>query len=174
MTNITGNGIVYYKMVGDLFSEDAKTKIQAWLMQDGWSLSQADEGVAWAFIAEDRLKRKVVVGQPKGRPDELVIQGAIKFDETMTKKAEQLPKKEQDEFLWELRFELVRTNLEFSGIKMPLKRIEVSERIFLDDLTKDSFLQRVSQVRKGVLIILWMLSRKFEQEPPKREFGFQR
>ena len=162
-------------MVGELFSEDAKAKVHAWLMEAGWGVRQeSGVGVAWVFVAEDRFKRKVVVGQPAGKPDELVIQGAVKFDETMTNKVEQLPEKERDEFLWELRFELVRTNLEFNGVRIPLKRIEVSERIFLDALTKDTFLRRVSQVRKGILIVLWMLARKFAQEPPKREFGFQR
>ncbi|GAG02639.1 unnamed protein product, partial [marine sediment metagenome] len=85
-----------------------------------------------------------------------------------------LAEDERNNLLWDLRFELVRTNLEFSGISLPLKRVEVIERLFLDALTKDSLLQRASEVRKGVLIVIWMLARRFAQQPPPRQVGFQR
>ncbi|MBC8511850.1 MAG: DUF2299 family protein [Dehalococcoidia bacterium] len=162
-------------MVGEIFSEDAKTKVRAWLMEDGWSLRQESGAqVAWVFVAEDRLHRKLVVGQNTGREDMLVIQGAVALDEEMTNRVEQLSEKQRNDFLWDLRFELVRTDLEFSGVQIPLKRVEVSERIFFDALTKDTFLQRASQVRKGVIIVQWMLARRFAQQPPKKELGFQR
>lgn len=156
-------------------SKQIRERIQTWLMEDEWSVRQAtSEQSLWAFVAEDQFGRKIIVGQRKGKDDQVVIQGAVNIDDNTTDRISRLSEDERNNFLWDLRFELVRTNLEFSGISLPLKRVEVIERLFLDALTKDSFLQRASEVRKGVLIVIWMLARRFAQQPPPRQVGFQR
>lgn len=162
-------------MAEETLTSRIKEKVHDWLMEDGWSLRQESFPQAiWAFVAEDRLGRKIVVGQNADKEDQVIIQGAVIFDEKTTNKIAQLPEDERNNFLWELRFELLKTDLEFSGIEIPLKSIQVSERIFFDALTKDSFLQRASQVRKGVLIIQWMMLKKFAQQPPRKQLGFQK
>ncbi len=144
-------------------------------MEDGWSLRQeTPQGGLWAFVAEDSRGRRVVVGQNANRQDEVIIQAQVNIGDDTINKLSSLPENEREELLWDLRFELLRTNLEFAGIETPLKSIKVSERIFLDALTKDCFLQRISEVRKGLLVVLWILARKFVQPPPPRQMGFQR
>jgi len=163
------------EMASEMVSKQIKERIQTWLMEDGWSLRQeTPEQSLWAFVAEDEFGRKIVVGQRAGKEDEVVIQGAVNIGDDTTDRIGRLSEDERNDLLWDLRFELVRTNLEFSGISLPLKRVEVIERLFFDALTKDSFLQRASEVRKGVLIVIWVLARKFAQQPPPRQVGFQR
>ena len=162
-------------MASEMSPKQIKERIQTWLMEDGWSLRQeTPEQSLWAFVAEDEFGRKIVVGQRAGKEDEVVIQGAVNIGDDTTDRIGRLSEDERNNLLWDLRFELVRTNLEFSGISLPLKRVEVIERLFFDALTKDSFLQRASEVRKGVLIVIWVLARKFAQQPPPRQVGFQR
>lgn len=162
-------------MTTEMPPNQMKEQVRAWLMEDGWSLRQeTPRGSIWAFVAEDQFGRKIVVGQRAGKEDEVVIQGAVNIGDDTTDRIGRLVEDERNSLLWDLRFELVRTNLEFSGIDIPLKRIEVVERIFLNALNKDCFLQRASEVRKGVLIVLWILARKFAQQPPPRQVGFQR
>jgi len=162
-------------MVKDVQSGDAKEQIQKWLMEDGWSLRQeSGKEAVWAFVGEDRLGRKVVVGQNIGREDEVILQGTVRFDEATTDRIAQLREDERNDFLWDLRFELLRTDLEFAGVEAPLKEIRVTERIFFDALTKDTFLQRVAEVRKGVLAVIWMVNRRFAQPPPPKQLGFQK
>lgn len=162
-------------MASEMSPDQIKERVRGWLMEDGWSLRQeTPDRSLWAFVAEDQFGRKIVVGQRASREDEVVIQGAINISDDTTDRIGRLTEDERNNLLWDLRFELVRTNLEFSGIDIPLKRIEVVERIFLDGLTKDCFLQRASEVRKGVLIVIWMLAKKFAQPPPPRQVGFQR
>jgi hypothetical protein len=152
-----------------------KERAQTWFMEDGWSLRKETlTDAIWAFVAEDQSGRKIVAGQKIGKKDELVIQGAVKVDEETSSKITQLPHNEKDDFIWDLRFELLRTDLEFSGTKLPLEKVEVVGRICFDALAKDTFLQKVSQVRKGILIVQWMLARKFAKQPPKKELGFHR
>jgi len=162
-------------MASEMSSDQIKERVRGWLMEDGWSLRQeTSQQSLWAFVAEDQFGRKIVVGQRVSREDEVVIHGAINFSDDTTDRIGRLTEDERTNLLWDLRFELVRTNLEFSGIDIPLKHIEVVERIFLDGLTKDCFLQRASEVRKGILIVQWMLAKKFAQPPPPRQVGFQR
>jgi len=162
-------------MIAEMLPKQIKEQIQTWLMEDEWSLrQQAPEQGLWAFIAEDQLGRKIIVGQRASREDEIIIQGAVNISDDTTDRISRLTEDERNNLLWDLRFELVRTNLEFTGIDLPLKRVEVIERLFLDAMTKDSFLQRASEVRKGVLIVIWVLARKFAQQPPPRQVGFQR
>jgi hypothetical protein len=152
-----------------------KERIREILMEDGWSVREESTPKAiWAYIAENRARIKIVVGQKIDREDQIVIQGSVSPDDIIANKMAQLPEDERSNFLWDLRFELLRTDLEFSGIEMPLKRVEVSTRIVLDALTKDTFLLRTSQVRKGMLVIIWMIAKKFAQQPPQRQLGFQR
>ena len=162
-------------MAGKTAPQHIKERIREILMEDGWSVRQEPSSKAiWAFVAEDRLKRKIVVGQNEGKEDQIVVIGGVNIDEATNNRLNQLSVEERNDFLWALRFELLRTDLEFSGVEIPLKRVEVVARIFLDALSKDTFLLRVSQVRKGVLIVLWMLAKKFAQQPPRRQLGFQR
>ena len=162
-------------MADERLPERIRERVRTLLMEDEWSLRQESFPQSiWAFVAEDRLNRKIVVGQTVDREDQLIIQGAVTLNQATTDRIAQLPEDERNNFLWDLRFELLRTNLEFEGIQNPLERVQVSERIFLDALTKDTFLQRTSEVRKGVIIIQWMLQRKFVEQPSQRQLGFQR
>lgn len=162
-------------MAEEKLPDHIRDRVRTLLMEDGWSLRQQSfPRTVWAFIAEDSLGRKIAVGQNTDREDQVVIQGAVAISETTTSRIAQLPEDERNNFLWDLRFELLRTNLEFSGVQFPLKHIEVTERIFLDALTKDVLIQRTSEVRKGVLMIQWMIQRKFAEQPPRRQLGFQK
>jgi hypothetical protein len=152
-----------------------KERIREILLEDGWSIRQeSGPKTIWAFVAEDRVGRKIVVGQNKDRKDQIIIQGTITIDEGINNKLQQLSEEERNNFLWDLRFELLRTDLDFDGIGMPLKQIQIKTRVFLDVLAKDTFLFRTSQVHKGLLVVFWMLARKFAQQPPRKQLGFQR
>ena len=152
-----------------------KEKIRNWLMEDGWKLGQQTfPNSIWAFLAEDELGRRIIIGQNKGREDEIVIQGGVNITDDTNDRIKNLSEDKRNELLWDIRFELLKTNLEFSGVGIPLKRVEMVGRIFEDALTKDCFLQRTSEVRKGILVVLWILARRFAQQPPPRQLGFQR
>ena len=81
-----------------------------------------------------------------------------------------LPQKKRQDFLWDLRFDLLMTDVEFSGLSDPLGRIGVGQPIFYDALSKDLFMQRLSEVKKALLLILWKIARLMEEPPP--QIGF--
>jgi len=161
------------EMTNKTFASNVKDTVHKWLMDDGWSLrKQSYPEATWAFVAEDRLGKKIVIGQKSDRQDELLIQAAVTIDDDTRDKLDRLLEDERNDFLWDLRFELLRTDLDFRGIQLPLKNIEVMLRICSDTLTKDTFRQGTSQVGKGILIIQWMIMKKFAQQPPQKQMGF--
>ncbi len=162
-------------MTSEITPKDIRDKAQQWFMDDGWSIRQEKTpDASWAIVADDGKGRKVIAGQKPGRNDQLIFQAAVIIDDITSSKINDLPEGERNDLLWNLRFELLRTDLEFMGVETPLKRVEVAGRLCFEALTKDAFLNKVSQVRKGILIVLWMLARKFATQPPRKELGFQR
>lgn len=154
-------------------SDDVKDKVHGWLMEDGWKLLKHTlPDASWAFVAEDPYNRKIVVGQKVGREDQLLMQARVTPDEDVTTQLDQLSEDERNSFLWDLRFELLRADLDFNGATIPLKRVEVMKRICTDALTKDAFVQRLGYVHKGVVIVQWMIARKFAKPAAHKEIGF--
>lgn len=155
-------------------SNNIEDKVHGWLMEDGWKLQKHTvPDASWAFIAEDPSIRKIVVGQKVGRDDQLLLQAAVIPDENVATQLDQLDEDERNNFLWDLRFELLRAGIDFDGVTVPLKQVAVMMRISTDALTKDTFVQRLGQVHKGVILIQWMIARKFAKPETHKEIGFR-
>jgi len=154
--------------------EELRTQIQTSLMQEGWRIRTENVPDAeWFISGESEPRVRIGVGQRRGSPDQIVVQGSVTFDQTHQDRIAQLPPEERSDFLWNMRFSLLNMGVEFSGVTDPPQEIRISQRIYHDGLTKDRFLQRVSQVRNGVLTVLWMVARRLAQPPPERTVGFR-
>lgn len=157
-------------------SQEMKSKVVSWLIDEGWRISEGSSPDAkWVISAEDSAERRVVVGQKTNRPDQIVILAAVGVDKGQQRQLAGLKPEDRREFLWDIRFRLLAAGVDFSGIRDPLERVEVLQRIYYDGLTKDAFLQRFSLVTKGLLTVLWMIGRKFVQPAPPGEpsIGFR-
>ena len=155
-------------------SEDIKEQIQKWLMEEGWRIRTENVPDAeWFLSGESEARVRIGIGQRRGRPDQIIIQGSVIFQQAQQDQIHRLPPEERTDFLWDMRFRLLDMGVEFSGVAEPPHEVRISQRIYYDGLTKDRFLQRVSQVRNGVLTVLWMVARRLAQPPPERTVGFK-
>ncbi|MGD8369316.1 MAG: DUF2299 family protein, partial [Desulfobacterales bacterium] len=58
-------------------------------------------------------------------------------------------------------------NVDFTGIAEPMRSVQVTQRIYLDGLTKDSFIQRFTNVRNALITVIWSIIQNLEGiEPP--------
>ncbi len=154
-------------------SEEIQAQIQTWLMEEGWRIRTEDVPDAeWFLSGESEGRVRVGVGQRRGSVDQVIVQGSVIFQQAQQDQINRLPPEERSDFLWDIRFRLLDMGVEFSGIVEPPREVRISQRIYYDGLTKDRFLQRVSQVRNGVLTVLWMVARRLAQPPPERTVGF--
>jgi len=143
-------------------------KVQNWLMSEGWQISeQTHPDFAWLIRTEDAGGRKIVVGQNKARQDHLHLEAAVEPSDEYRKMFGNLPGERRREILWKLRFQLLLMNVDFIGVAEPMTAVVLTQRIYLDGLTKDAFIQRFLMIRNAVITVIWSIIQYLEGvEPP--------
>lgn len=148
--------------------DPTREKVQNWLMSEGWQIAeQPHPDLAWLIRAEDAAERRILVGQSKAREDQIHLEARVNVGDDHRKKFESLPEDRRREILWKLRFRLLLMNVDFVGVAEPMQAVVLTQRIYLDGLTKDTFLQRFSIVRNAVIAVIWSIIQDLEGvEPP--------
>lgn len=142
-------------------TQDKKTRIRAWLMQDGWRVEEINAPDAlWLIQAYETTSRPILIGQPKRHADAIIIQGDAGFVEEFDKHFGLMRDRERQEFLWDLRFGLLSMGVEARGIEEPLHEIQIHIRIFDDGLTKDEFFSRLSKLKIALDYLELMCERR--------------
>lgn len=148
-----------------------RARIKNWLETE-WLLSEIhDPNTSWVVQATNRTAaadgQSFVVLQTPLFPDQMLIQGSVEVEAEMQEQLTALSATERREFLWELRFGLLKLGVEFIGVADPLDEVMIRKTIWDDALTKDEFMNRVDQVNSAVIYVIWMLQRRL----PARESG---
>ena len=150
---------------------DVEKKIWQWLSEEGWQLtSETRPDFRFVVVADDGSGKKLIISQHTQKPDRVAVEGIVSVSDDHAEKIAALPSRRRQEFLWDLRFDLLATDVEFSGLGEPLQRVNLAQPIFYDALTKDTFMQRVSEVKKALLLVLWKIGWLMEEPPP--QIGF--
>ncbi len=148
--------------------EATRDKVQKWLMGEGLQISeQTHPDMAWLILADDGGERKIAVGQNKARLDRLHLEAAVDPTDEYREMFANLPEDRRREILWKLRFQLLLMNVDFAGVAEPMEAVVLTQRIYLDGLTKDTFIQRFLLVRNAVIAVIWSIIQDLEGvEPP--------
>ncbi|MEJ2167166.1 MAG: DUF2299 family protein [Desulfobacterales bacterium] len=59
--------------------------------------------------------------------------------------------------MWNLRYRLLQMNVDFVGVAEPIQDVILTQRIYLDGLTKDAFIQRFLTVRNAIIAVIWSM-----------------
>ena len=151
-------------------SDDTRDQVQNWLMSEGWQIAeQSHPDLAWLIRAEDAAQRRILVGQSKARADMIHLEARVNLADEHRKMFENLPQETRRKILWDLRFRLLAMNVDFVGVTDPMQAVLITQRIYLDGMTKDNFLQRFANVRNGVITVIWSIIQNLEGvEPPAK------
>lgn len=137
-----------------------RSRIEAWLEADGWSLAPIDAPDAdWLLVAVHPSQIRIQVGQKPERPDALILQASVSLSEEHRQHLAALPPPPRADLLWQLRIDLLRSQVEFDGLGEPLDRIRLHRRLFVEDLTRTAFLDRVDALRHLVLLVITRVTR---------------
>ena len=149
-------------------TEATRDNVQNWLMSEGWQLSEPTHpDFVWLIRAEDGGERRILVGQHKAREDRIHLEANVRISDDHRKQFEGLTDKKRREVLWNLRFQLLQMNVDFVGVAEPIEEVILTQRIYLDGLTKDSFIQRFLLVRNAEIAVIWSVIQNLEGvEPP--------
>ena len=148
--------------------EANRDKIQNWLMAEGWNIAeQTHPDLAWLIRAEDAGGRRILIGQNKAKPDLLHLEARVNVGDEHKGKFASLPDEKRREILWRLRFRLLMMNVDFAGVTEPMEAVVLTQRVYLDGLTKDTFIQRFLTIRNAVIAVIWSIMQDLEGvEPP--------
>ena len=148
--------------------EATRDRVQNWLMGEGWQIAeQSHPNMAWLIRAEDAAQRRILLGQNKARPEFIHLEAHVNIAEDHRKKFESLPQEKRREALWKLRFKLLSMNIEFVGVTEPMQAVVLTQRIYVDGLTRDAFIQRFLGVRNALIVVIWSIIQDLEGvEPP--------
>ena len=147
-----------------------RARLASWLLGEGWQLAEKNhEDAVWLLEATDNQGRHLVVGQRKGKTEQVLLEGAVALSDQHQQSFQALPHLTRQELLWDLRFTLLTLGVDFHGVQEPFERVVLGQRIYEDALTRDRFTQRVSQMRNGILAVLWTVARRLDLAAPAAE-----
>ncbi|HRQ64126.1 MAG TPA: DUF2299 family protein [Xanthomonadaceae bacterium] len=146
--------------------------IKDWLMAEGWSVSERDhEQARWILVGEDAGKRRVQIARARFPAEQIRIQATVELAVQHRRQFAALPAQLRDSVLWDLRLRLLEMHVEFNGLGEPLERVHLNQRLYLDGLSRDALMQRVSQVKDAMICVIWLVLRHLGQEPPPTARG---
>ncbi|MEZ5330486.1 MAG: DUF2299 family protein [Thermoanaerobaculia bacterium] len=138
----------------------ARERIEAWLTADGWTAEEAaSPDAAWLLVAVHPSQIRLQVGQKTEHPQILILQASVSLSEEHRQQLEALAPSLRAAVLWDLRIDLLRSGFEFDGLGEPLDRVRLHRRLFVEDLTRTGFLERVDALRHLVLLVITRVSR---------------
>ena len=117
--------------------KEIQGKVRTWLGEEGWYVR--DEPVpdtAWAITARDEQGRAILTAQRIGKPNLVVIQGALISGPDVLAKMRDLDQTERQEFYHNLQCGLLGMGVEYAGIGDPFENMLVVNRIYHDGLTR--------------------------------------
>ncbi len=142
--------------------------IEEWLDDEGfscWKLS--DKKSCFSFkIAKDEYPPLMVL-QPKGRYDSVLVTGNVRFSSEDQKKLSALPEQEKNFLLFDLRMVLLSTECrsQFTPSLKSWDSIRLSKTVFYDGLTKDRFFEIVDVVSRAISSVILTFEWKFSITP---------
>lgn len=147
--------------------EATRDKVQNWLMSEGWQISEPSHpDFQWLIRAEDAGERRILVGQNKAKEDRVHLEASVRVSDEHLKQFESLPEDRRREVLWNLRYRLLLMNVDFVGVAEPIRDVILTQRIYIDGLTKDAFIQRFLTVRNAVIAVIWSTIQYLEDVKP--------
>jgi hypothetical protein len=142
--------------------DDAKKLVERWVNDRGYPISAipTSDDYSFQFGRISNLGIGFVVVQPKNIKRVVVVATRVAFDQFHIKALENAS--DHDEFLWNLKKELVFVSPAFSfdNPKTPTA-IEFSKEISFDELTEGRLHEAVDLTVRCVLWVAWLFNEKF-------------
>jgi hypothetical protein len=140
-----------------------RERVTEWLLADGIKVSplQSDT-TAWLVTFKDGL----YVGQPSGRPDLVCFGGVVTLCDLHRRALDDMDAGQREDFLWDLRFELLRLGVTFNGLSHPLRQVYLSHRLYWEGVRKNDFLDRVALMHNASNAVHWSIVRRLNQPAP--------
>jgi hypothetical protein len=147
--------------------EVIRQRVVDWLTVEGFKVTKAPANRAeWGMVAEVMGDRRVLVFQMPERPDALFFEGLVQLADDYTLKISSLEPRHREALMWDLRLELLRFDIDHKGIEQPLRQVAFQSRLYVEDLTRTSFMDMMRKLIGAHTMVLYLLARAVSEPPP--------
>lgn len=151
-----------------------ETIIQKWLIDENLFKDKLpDQNSIFHYIINFPENHVMDIIQPVGKPDLILIGCATEIAEEQRALMRQSKESEKEDYIWDVRYilnsHLLDFNLQIDNNE--LKQFIVTEKIFEDGLTKNSFIKAIEKVFKAKIQCIWKLEQKFGTPEVNKNFN---
>jgi hypothetical protein len=153
-------------------TDETMRKVLNWLTEEGIYRDKiSDEQANYHFKIESPTGsgRIADIVQPKQRDDLILVISGVSLAKEHSDGLKSKSKKEREDILWDMRFELLFRNSDFSMIPSAeeLQTIQFIRPLHFEGLTKNVLMDAIREDWKCHLFVVWKMQRLFGAAPPK-------
>lgn len=141
-----------------------RERVRQWISEEGNTVTLVDDPQCrFNLEVANQVGLRFNVFQPNVSRDGVLVIGKIEVDQATRQNLSGLDSSERNEFLWDLKFDLLKSHFTFNmqpNGENP-QFIIIQEVVYLDDLTKGKLIGALQHVNDGMLLVLWYLARRF-------------
>lgn len=149
-------------MVSPQEADEHLETYRSWLTDDGWSvkaLNDSHNHQNFQFTKDGEPNYNLVHPNPNA---EFALVGIGLPGDEFTEVLSSQPEGGREDFLWDLRISLLEYGIEFNGVKYPTENVSMSIPVYFEGTTRDSFMERVRNLKNSVHLFKWKLNATFE------------
>ena len=149
--------------IAEVSDKEVYETIRGWLDDPAFTFQRmTNPKCLFQFVvAEDQGRRPVTVSRTKAKPSQLSISTGITLADEHRKQYEKLSNNEKDKIGHNLRIEMARYGIGFSGINRRLEKATLSDVVLLDNALTEFYLrQRIFYVSGAFVLYDETISRE--------------
>ncbi len=152
-------------------NDEMMRKLLSWLTEEGIYRDKVpDDKANYHFKIESPQGsgRFADIVQPKPRDDSILIISGVSLAKEHHDELKSKSKKERDNILWDMRFDLLFRNSDFNMIPNAddLQTIQFIRPLHFEGLTKNVLMDALREDYKCHLYVAWKMQRLFGAAPP--------
>ncbi|MFI5422248.1 MAG: DUF2299 family protein [Nitrososphaerales archaeon] len=161
-------------------TEEVKSKIQAWLVEDGYQVEQNEDETADFHLTATHPQTHVAfdVIKPRNKPDMIAVAAGVGLAQNQVTRLRAIQEQKRVDFIWDIKFQLLSSGYDFQfspDSTTTVEKVIVSVSLWFDGLNKHAFMNSLSKVNNGFILVLWKFSSELgspnEKEPSDSGIG---
>ena len=149
--------------IAEVSDKEVYENIRGWLDDPAFTFQRkmSDDCLFQFVVSEAQGRRPVTVSRTKAKPGQLSLGTAITLGDEHQKKYDRLSNTEKDKIVHNLRIEMARYGIGFSGIARGLEEAKLSDVVLLDNALTEFYLrQRIFYVSGAFVLYVEIVSQE--------------
>jgi hypothetical protein len=146
-----------------LTTEEMRSKIQAWLMEEGYQIGQIEDQTADFHLSATHSQTHIMfeIIKPRNKPDMIAVATGVCLAPNQLTRLRAIQERKRADFLWDIKFQLLSGGYEFQFFPdsaTTVEKVILSVSLWFDGISKHVFMSSITKVNSGFLFVSWKLN----------------